>query len=124
MRRNHAEFALTPGQLVDLANATHEVTRNLAITLRRELQRETTNLRIDDPTQTIGPTRVVRGTRLSVSLTDLAHQPPPTPPAVRLGRPEKRAALRQTLEVTATRTLAPGPYPLRRPQREPQTPPR
>lgn len=124
LRRNHAEFALTPGQLVDLANATHEVTRNLAITLRRELQRENTNLRIDDPTQTIGPTRVVRGTRLSVSLTDLAHQPPPTPPAVRLGRPEKRAALRQTLEVTATRTLAPGPYPLRRPQREPQTPPR
>ena len=113
MRRDQADFALAPAELLDLANATHEVTRNLAVTLRRELLRENTNLRIDDPTHAIGATRVVRGTRLDASLTDLAQQPAPTPPVARLGDPHQRTALRRTLEVTASGNAASPPYSLR-----------
>ena len=87
MPRDQSDFSLASAELLDLANATHEVTCNLAVTLRRELLRENTNLRIDVPTHAVGATRVVRGTRLDASLTDLAQQPAPTRPVARAQRP-------------------------------------
>ena len=50
------------------------------------------------PTQAIGPTRVVRGTRLGASLTDLAHQPAPTRPVARLSNPHQRTAFDEPLK--------------------------
>ena len=124
LRRDQVDFLLAPAELLDLANATHQVTRSLAVTLHRELLRENTNLRIDDPTRAIGATRVVRGTRLDASLTDLAHQPAPTRPVARLSNPHQRAALRRTLEVTAPGNASPPPYSLRPPGTRPGAPPR
>ena len=42
--RNAKPFMLTSAQMLDLVNATHEVTRNLATSLRRELLRKDSNL--------------------------------------------------------------------------------
>ena len=114
MQRDGVELSLAPAQLLDLANATHEVTNNLARSLRRELLRGNSNLRIADPTNQVGATRVARRSHLEAALTDLVNQPPPTEPVSRFSTPLQRAALRQTLDVTPTRPRPPSPYPAAR----------
>jgi hypothetical protein len=49
---------LSAAQLLDLATATHEVTHNVGKAMRRELLRDTSNLRIEDPTGQVGCIRV------------------------------------------------------------------
>jgi hypothetical protein len=76
-QRRGDDLRLTPTQLLDLANATHEVTHNAAKALRRELLRETSSLRIADPTGQVGHTRVYRKHPLERALTDLINLPAP-----------------------------------------------
>ena len=78
MQRDARDLSLTRPELHELANATHEVTQNLGRVLRRELLRDTSNLRIADPTHQVGDTRVHRGTGLEARLTDLVNQPAPS----------------------------------------------
>ena len=111
MHRDARDLTLTRPELHELANATHEVTQNLGRVLRRELLRDTSNLRIADPTQQIGNTRVHRGTGLEARLTDLINQPAPSSPISRYAKPGQRMALRTTLDHTATSTAVPSPFP-------------
>ena len=109
--RRAGELSLNPAQLLDLANATHEATHTVGKALRRELLRDTTNLRMDDPTEQVGRTRVYRRHPLERSLTDLVNVPAPSAPVARYSSPLQRAALRATLDVTPTSRRAPSPYP-------------
>jgi hypothetical protein len=111
LQRDGAELRMSPAQLLDLANATHEATQNAAKALRRELLRDTSNLRLADPTREVGPTRVPRGHPLERSLTELVNVPPPSVPEASHVSPLQRAALRATLEATPTSRRAPSPYP-------------
>ena len=111
MQRDGVEMRLQPTQLLDLANATHEVTHNAAKALRRELLRDAGNLRLDDPTKLVGPTRVHRRHPLERVLTDMVNVPAPSAPVAQYASPLQRAALRQTLDVTATSRRGPSPYP-------------
>ena len=54
------------------------------------------NLRIADPTNQVGATRVVPRSRLEASLADLVNQPAPTAPIARFSTALQRAALRRT----------------------------
>jgi len=111
MQRDRTDFSLPPAHLLELANATHELTHNLARSLRRELLRANSNLRIADPTNQIGATRIVRDSPLEASLTDLVNQPAPTAPVTPFNSALQRAALRQTLDLTPNEDLVPSPYP-------------
>lgn len=110
LRRDGTDTTLAPAELLELANATHAVTNNLARSLRRELLRINSNLRIDDPTRRIGATRVVRRSPLETSLTELVNQPAPSAPVARFRSALQRAALRRTLDETPTRSTAPHPF--------------
>jgi hypothetical protein len=76
MQRDGAELRMSPSQLLDLASATHEAIQNAAKALRRELLRDTSNLRLADPTKEVGPTRVPRGHPLERLLTELINVSP------------------------------------------------
>jgi len=78
MREQGIKPRLQPHQMLTLANATHDVTRNLGRSLRRELLRSTSNLRDGHPRP--APLRVGRGSRLEATLTDLVNMPAPTSP--------------------------------------------
>jgi hypothetical protein len=114
MREQRIELRLQPHQLLTLANATHDVTRNLGRSLRRELLRSTSNLRDGHPRHADGPLRVGRGSRLEATLTDLVNMPAPTSPVARFSTPLQRAALRHTLDMTPTAPRPPSPYPAAR----------
>ena len=101
-RTSTGGLRLEPAELLDLAAASHTVTHNAARTLRRELLRDTSILRIADPTQQVGPTQVLRYHPLERHLTDLINVPPPSTPVATYSSPLQRAALRQTLDVTPT----------------------
>lgn len=116
MQRDQTDLSLPPGQLLELTNATHEVTHNLARSLRRELLRDNSNLRIADPTDQVGATRVARRSPLEASLTDLINQPAPTAPVTRFSTALHRAALRQALDATPSQQQVPSPYPGVRPR--------
>lgn len=109
--RRAGEVSLNPAQLLDLANATHDATHTVGKALRRELLRDTTTLRMDDPTKQVGRTRVYRRHPLERALTDLVNVPAPSAPVARYSSPLQRAALRATLDVTPTSRRAPSPYP-------------
>lgn len=111
MQRDRVQFTLPPPQILTLANATHEVSHNLAQSLRRELLRDDSNLRIADITSEIGATRVRRYHPLERSLTDLVSLPPPTAPVISFNNPRQREALRRTLDVTPSQPRAPRPFP-------------
>jgi hypothetical protein len=111
MQRNGVDMRMSSTQLLDLANATHEVTHNVGKALRRELLRDTSNLRLADPTTDVGPTRVPRRHPRERSMTDLINVPAPSEPVARHVSPLQRAALRATLEVTPTSRRTPSPYP-------------
>lgn len=109
---------LEPAQVLELAKATHEVTHNLATSLRRELLRGNSNLLDADPTVPAAPSRVTRYSPVDRTLTDLAALPAPSEPAARFSNPLQRAALQQTLNLTPTLTSgparAPTPFPTAR----------
>ena len=111
MLRDRTEMRVSPTQLLDLASATHEATHNAGRALRRELLRDTSNLRLADPTKAIGPTRVYRKHPLERCLTDLVNVQAPSEPVARYVSPLERAALRATLEMTPTSRRPPSPYP-------------
>ncbi|HEX3297203.1 MAG TPA: hypothetical protein VHR85_10350 [Nocardioides sp.] len=69
---------LQPGQMVELARATHTVTHNLGKSLRRELLRANSNLRDGHPRHEYGPVRVGKSSKLETTLTDLVKMPNPT----------------------------------------------
>jgi hypothetical protein len=115
MEDHGVALALQPTQMVELAQATHEVTHNLGKALRRELLRGTSNLVDAHPRHRDGPIRVGRRSRLEATLTDLVNMPAPSEPAARFSNPLQRAALQQTLNLTPTASSrTPMPFPAAR----------
>jgi len=114
MQDQRLELALQPHQMLALANATHDATHNLGRSLRRELLRATSNLRNGHPRHQDGPVRVGRRSRLEATWTDLVNMPAPAAPVSQFSSPLQRAALRQTLDMTATARRPPSPYPAAR----------
>ena len=115
LERDRLPASLSAEQLLDLAGATHDVTRIAARNLRRELLRDTGNLRTIDPFGQVGHTRVHKGHPLERALTDLYHLSPPTTPVTHYQHPLHRAALRVTLDLTPT-TDAHPPAPFTHPR--------
>jgi hypothetical protein len=111
MLRDRTDMRMSPTQLLDLASATHAATHNAGKALRRELLRDTSNLRLADPTKAIGPTRVYRKHPLERCLSDLVNVQAPSESVARYVSPLQRAALRATLEMTPTSRRPPSPYP-------------
>lgn len=111
MRASDVDLRLQPHQMLALANATHEATRNLGRTLRRELLRSNSNLRDANPNNEDGPMRVGRRSRLERTLTDLVNMAAPSIPAARFSTPLQRAALRQSLDMIPSSPRPPSPYP-------------
>lgn len=107
---------LTPAQMSELAQATHEVTHHLGKGLRRELLRSNCNLLDGHPRNMDGPVRVGRRSRLVATLADLVSMPAPSDPVARLSDPLQRAALKQTLDLTSSPTTVrtPPPFPAAR----------
>ena len=114
MRDQGIELTLQPLQMLARANATDEVTHILGRSLRRELLRPNSNLRDGHPRHEDGPARVGRRSRLEATLTDLVNMPAGTSPVAQFSSPLQRAALRQTLDMTATALRPPSPYPAAR----------
>ena len=109
--RNAKPLTFTSAQLLDLANATHEVNHNLAKSLRRELLRDDSNLGRAHPIHQSRIVRVGRRSALDAALTDLVNVPAPTTPISEYTAPLQRAALRGTLDLTPTESRAPAPHP-------------
>jgi len=114
MEERGIPLTLQPHQMLALANATHDVTYNLARSLRRELLRTVTNLHDAHPRHADGPVRVGRRSRLEATVTDLVNLPAPQSPVTRFSSPLQRGALRQTLDITPTAPRPPSPYPAAR----------
>ena len=115
MEDHGVAIRLQPTQMVELANATHEVTRNLGRALRRELLRGNSNLIDAHPRHRDGPVRVGRRSRLETTLTDLVNMPTPNEPVARFSNPLQRAALQQALNLTPTSSARlPTPFPAAR----------
>ena len=110
LERSRHPGSLSAEQLLDLAGATHEVTRVAAECLRNELFRPSGNLRVRDPFGDIGHTRVPNGHPLDLALADLRHLPPPSTPITHYQVALHRAALRTTLDLTPTTTNIPEPF--------------
>jgi len=104
-------LALQPHQMLALANATHDATRNLGRSLRRELLRANSSLRDGHPRHGDSPVRIGRRSRMEATLTDLVNMPAPTSPVAQFSSPLQRAALRETLDLTPTARRPPSPYP-------------
>lgn len=109
--RNGKPMSLTSAQLLDLSNATHEVTHNLGKSLRRELLREDSNLGKAHPIHRNRVTRVGRRSKLDAALTDLVNLRAPATPVSEYTAPLQRAALRGTLDLTPTAAQLPRPLP-------------
>ena len=105
---------LQPGQMVELARATHTVTHNLGKSLRRELLRANSNLRDGHPRHEYGPVRVGKSSKLETTLTDLVKMPQPNEPVARFSNPLQRAALKHVLDETPSPTGAASPFPAAR----------
>lgn len=120
--RNAKPLTFTSAQLLDLANATHEVTHNLATSLRRELLRDDSNLGMAHPIHQSRIVRVGRRSALDAALTDLVNVPAPTTPISEYTAPLQRAALRGTLDLTPTESRPPAPYPAAKRARSATTP--
>jgi hypothetical protein len=114
MEERGVDLLLEPLQMLALANATHDVTHNLATCLRRELLRRNSILRDANPRHEDGPVRIGRRSQLEAILTDLVHMPAPNIPVATYSAPLQRAALRQTLDMTPTSARPPTPYPAAR----------
>ncbi|MCX6398400.1 MAG: hypothetical protein NTX33_00520 [Propionibacteriales bacterium] len=115
MERQRVPMTLQPTNMIELAKATHGVTRNLGRALRRELLRTNSNLVDAHPRHREGPVRVGRRSRLEATLGDLVNMSAPTEPATRFSNPMQRAALRQSLELTPSSTSrTPTPFPAAR----------
>jgi hypothetical protein len=114
MEDHGVQIQLQPAQMIELAKATHHVTHNLGKALRRELLRETSNLRDGHPRHEDGPVRVGRRSRLETTLTDLVKMPAPCEPVTRFSDPLQRAALERALDLTPSASRVPMPFPAAR----------
>ncbi|UUZ59589.1 hypothetical protein [Nocardioides sp. B-3] len=119
MKGRGVPFRLHPGQMAELAKATHEVTHNLGKGLRRELLRDNSNPVDAHPRHHDGPVRVGRNSRLETTLTDLVNMPAPNTPAARFSNPLQRAALQWGLDMTpssssSSSSRTPMPFPAAR----------
>jgi hypothetical protein len=116
MNERGTAIRLQPTQAADLAQATHDVTHNLAKTLRRELLRDNTNLVDVHPRHREGGARVGRRSRLERTLTDLVNLPAPREQAARFSTPLQRAALQRSVDLTPPlSTRPPTPFPVTSP---------
>jgi hypothetical protein len=120
MIRDGKPFALSGAQVLDLANATHEVNLHFATSLRRELARADSNLGLAHPIHKTRILQVGQKSPLDNALRDLIHVPAPAIPVTEFSSPLQRAALRGTLELTPTEGRIPCPYPA---GMKPSTPP-
>jgi hypothetical protein len=114
MEGRGAPLTLEETQLVELAEATHAATHNLAKGLRRELLRQDSNLVDAHPRHADGPARVGRRSKLEATVTDLVNLPAPPKCSTRSNAPLQRAALQQILDQepsTPPRALTPYPVP-------------
>ncbi|WP_447645180.1 hypothetical protein [Nocardioides zeae] len=105
-----ADGPLDATQLTDLARASHDVTTNLAVSVRRELRRANSNLRLYAPYDE-EPRRVWGGHPLHVSLTDLANAPKPCEEPRAPSVETQRALLRAALDATPTAAVKPRVVP-------------
>lgn len=85
-----------------LEDVTASVCRNFALSLRRELLRDDSNLRLRDSTGQIGPTRVWHKSPISRLLLDVVRASTPTMDPVVASVSVQRAVLRHTLDTTPT----------------------
>lgn len=116
MKGRGTAIRLQPTQAAELAQATHDVTHNLAKTLRRELLRQNTNLVDAHPRHREGETRVGRRSRLARTVTDLVNLPAPKEQAARFSTPLQRAALQRSVDLTPPLcTRPPTPFPVTHP---------
>ncbi|KQY61446.1 hypothetical protein [Nocardioides sp. Root140] len=107
---------LSPGEMTDLLHATREACVQGARALRTEATREHSNLRRQDVTKLVGPTRIHHNSELDVRLTNLINvnaQPVGLPPWTPANAVE-RAKLRATLD--STPTSRPPQHPSPRPR--------
>lgn len=111
MQNRGTPLTLQPMQMLQLADATHQVTHNLGRSLRRELTRPGSNLRDARPALEDAPFQIGRRSALLATLTDLLHSPAPTTPMAAYSVPLQRAALRQTLDLSPTASRPPAPFP-------------
>lgn len=104
---------MTPARLDALEDASRAACHQFGSALRMELVRGDSNLRIADPSQQVGATRVHRRSELGTSLTDLVNESAPRrsiTPSIHV----QRAVLRHTVDTTPTTTTrAPTTTPAR-----------
>lgn len=106
--RRFADHSYSPAQLLDLAQATHQVTTGFAKALRYEMNRPSSNLRL---ATSDGPKKVDRKRHpLAQATTSLARLPAPDQPVARWSGPRMRATLRGSLDRTPTGNRG-VPYP-------------
>lgn len=116
LSRNRELAPLTRRDEATLEDASRSACLQLATSLRRELLREDSNLRLADPSQQVGPTRVHRRSPLERALTELVNASGPLPHQERRPTAVQRAVLQQTVDTTptpTTRQAATHPVPAR-----------
>lgn len=105
--------AISPDDLRDITRTSHAVTRNLAVSLRRDLLQLQTGL-LERTAVGVTPARIRSYHPIERSLTELvnapAHEPTPLPATVAL----QRAALRTALDTTPNPGRTPSPWPAAR----------
>ncbi|MCM0621960.1 hypothetical protein [Nocardioides bruguierae] len=97
--RDRQLHPLTPAQADEWGETTRAATHALAVSLRRELLRDDSNLRIDDLTGSVGPTRVLRRSALECAVTALiaaTREPASAATTVTIQRAVLRCALDET----------------------------
>jgi hypothetical protein len=103
LRRGRELGSLTARDADALEDASRAACRQFATVLRRELVRDDSNLRIADPSQQVGATRVHRASPLGRALTDLVNSSQPVGPATTTVGVQ-RAVLQHTVDTTPAYT--------------------
>ncbi|MDT9594874.1 hypothetical protein RDV89_17430 [Nocardioides zeae] len=105
--------AVTPDDLREITRTSHAVTRNLSVSLRRDLLQLETGL-LERTATGVTPSRIRRRHPIERSLTELVNAPAlvPTPPPTTVAL--QRAALRTALDTTPSAGRTPSPWPAAR----------
>ena len=119
--RNAKPITFTSAQgLLDLTNATHEVTHNLGKSLRREILRADTNLGKAHPIHKGRIVRFGRRSSLDSALTDLVSVPAPQRRSANTRRPCSAPLFAAPWTSPPPKPWAPFPHPaVQRPKRAP-----